>query len=77
MTQHHNISGSEAFAPRPHVIVRRIRKARRSVHPAVMLFAIAAALGVIASLLDSWIGAPIFLGLVSIGFLILWVWPSH
>lgn len=69
---HHNISHSEAGRPIAHIQIRRMRARRR--RPQLGLRAKLAgmgALGVVASLLDSLLGAPVFL---TIGGLALLCW---
>lgn len=75
MTQH-NIVGSEAFEPAPHVMIRAVRQIRRPWHPAAKLFAIAGLLGGVASAIDVVVGAPVALTLCAAGWLALWLWPT-
>lgn len=76
MTQH-NITGSEAFNPNAHVLIRVAKRVRRPWHPAVKAFAVAGVVGAVASLIDAAIGAPVCLVLVSVIFFALWIWPSY
>lgn len=74
MTQHH-IAGSEAHRPSAHFIVR-VGRRRRTLHPAVTVLGTAAAIGLIASLIDAAIGQPVCLTLCALGFLCLWLVPG-
>lgn len=72
----HNIARSEAFSPQAHVLVRLGRR-RRRLNPVAGFFLGVAAMGVVASLIDSAIGAPVCLGLCLTGLLAWRFWPQR
>lgn len=71
----HKIMGSEAHRPSAHIQVR-LGRPRRRMHPAIQIHMMAVGVGVVASVIDIVIGAPVCLTLVSFGFLILWLTPG-
>lgn len=75
MTQH-NIIGSEADRAGAHILVR-IGRARRRLNPVAVFFGFAGGLGLVAGLIDSAIGSPVFLGLCAFAFLAIRFWPSR
>ena len=76
MTQH-NIARSEAFDTRPAFVVTEIPRRRRPLHPAVKLYAIAAAIGGLAATIDHTTGGSIALVIAAGGFVAWRFWPTR
>ena len=74
---HHNIAGSEAFAPRPHVNVRvGGARRRRPMHPALKAYGLALAVGLGTGFADVALDAPITLPVALVALVAWRFWPS-
>lgn len=72
---HHNIAGSEAFGPRPTVLVRMLPR-RRQMHPALKAYGLALVFGLGTGFVDVALDAPVTLPIV-IAAVIAWrFWPA-
>lgn len=72
----HNITGSEAFKPSPHVLVRISRRGA-AISPAAWFLIGATAAGVAAGVIDVATGKPFGLVLGLVGLAVWRIWPTR